>query len=452
MAYVQDPNDPNATPQAGTPGAASPMNQPPQTSTGAGGATAGPAGTPQGVSATPATTQAPPVQDLKAYLAANAPQAVGMGQQIAGGLNQEYQTATGDIQSAQTAQDQAIKAGSVSPNQDLVSAAAANPSEFVQTPQNIQDFLAQENAAYTGPSSDTTTAAINSVNIPTPPDINKPGGVRQLVTGLETNPTIGMENLDTLLLQENPEAMAPIQAALPQFLNLAPQQTSAAAAETAAIQKAIADAEAAKSGVQTTFNGPGGVVPTFQARVNQELNTDIGQANTYNEGLDKLITELNGANVPIQDIKKAVEAYNYALTSKINTTPPGILQTMFQKTSPLNMEPLPQIPNKIGVPTINQVVTPEDISNQKALETLLGNNYTPFFNPEGQTQYQSPGNAPIAKNELDSILSSLQGQPLNPYVTFNGNLGSHPAGWIPPNDPELIAAENELQQYLSSLT
>ena len=75
MAFVQTTEtDPNA-PQA--PGA-SPMNQPPQTATGAGGSSSVAPGA--GAASVPNSTQAPQVQDLKAYLTANAPQAVGMGQ------------------------------------------------------------------------------------------------------------------------------------------------------------------------------------------------------------------------------------------------------------------------------------------------------------------------------------------------------------------------------------
>ena len=95
MAFVQTPNDPNAQ-QPGSQSTS--MNQLPVTASGSGAGAAGANTTPAGgASAVPASTQAPPVQDLKAYLAANAPQAVGMGQTIAGGLNQEYQTAAGDI-------------------------------------------------------------------------------------------------------------------------------------------------------------------------------------------------------------------------------------------------------------------------------------------------------------------------------------------------------------------
>lgn len=484
MAFVPDTNDPNAQNQ---PGQQSPMNQAPQTATGgASTSTNVPAGTSQGAASVPGSTQAPPVQDLQAYLTANAPQAVGMGQQIAGGLNQEYQTAVGNVNSAQTAQDQSIQSGSVAPNTDLVSSAAADPTQFVQNPQNVQDFLAQENAQYTGPSADTTTAAINSVNLPTAPDVSQEAGVHQLVRGMETNPTTGMENLDSLLLQENPDAMAPIQAATPQFANLPGLQTSAATTESNAIDKAIADAQAAQAGVQTAFNGPGGVVPTFQAGVNQELTNDIGQANTYNEGLNKLISELNGASSGISGLNSAVGSYNSQIaptTADINNninavsgipesqhdiftglTPSGDIAVdrgiIAGMQNPLTVQSLPATPSAVGMPTINQAATPQDIAKQNALETLLGSNYTPNFNATGQTTFKSPGNAPTAAQEIEAILANLNGQNISQYVggykyipgpgvNMNSNKGV--PDFVPGSSVGITSAENALQQYLASL-
>lgn len=276
MAYVQEQNDPNA-PQATAMGAPGPMNQP---ST-AGGGTAGP----QGTTAVPNTTQAPPVQDLKAYLAANAPQAVQMGQNIAGNLNQTAGTVTGDINSAQQNVNQQVQSSVVPQNQNLLNEAAANPAQFVQNPKNLADFFAQENANYTGPTAFESTpqnqALTNEVQsaVQTAPDITQQGGVFQLARGQEQNPTTGMSNLDALLLQENPQAMAPIQAAIPGVQNLGNYLSGAQTATDKAIQDAIAADQATKAGVQTQFlTGPNAVVPTFQNELQTELQNAKGPA------------------------------------------------------------------------------------------------------------------------------------------------------------------------------
>ncbi len=141
MAYVADQNDLNANQQPGTANN-SPMAQLPQTSSGVGaGATATnttTGGSPQGAASVPNSTKAPPVQDLQAYLAANAPQAVQMGQNIANNLNQTQQTVTGDINSGQQNVNQQVQQSNVAPNQELVNQARA---EFVGEPEDIKVTL-----------------------------------------------------------------------------------------------------------------------------------------------------------------------------------------------------------------------------------------------------------------------------------------------------------------------
>ena len=438
MAFVPDTNDPNAQNQ---PGQQAPMNQAPQTATsGASTSTNVPAGTSQGAAAVPGSTQAPPVQDLQAYLTANAPQAVGMGNTIAGGLNQEYQTAVGNVNSAQTAQDQAIQSGSVAPNTDLVSSAAANPTQFVQNPQNVQDFLAQENAQYTGPSADTVTAAINAVNLPTAPDVSQEAGVHELVRGMETNPTTGMENLDSLLLQENPDAMAPIQAATPQFANLPGLQTSAATTESNAIDKAISDAQAAQAGVKTAFTDPGGVVPTFQAGVNQELTSDVGQVNTYNSTIPNYISQVNGAQPTLADLESAIQAYN-SDTALFNPVKYG------GADSNLSLSQLPATPTALGLPTAGQVASPADYAKEQALESLLGTGYNPILDKIAPQQFVAPGESPSAKTTLSGILSQLQAQKMRDVNGMSTSLIPKLAG----DEQNITAQESALQKYLASL-
>jgi len=458
MAFVQTSNDPNAQ-QPGNP--QSPMNQPPVTASGTGaGATGAPSG---GSSAVPASTQAPPVQDLKAYLSANAPQAVGMGQTIAGGLNQEYQTAAGDINAAKTAQDQAVQAGSVTPNSDLVSQAAANPTQFVQNQQNVNDFLAQENAAYTGPTADTATSAINAVNIPTAPDINQPGGVRQLVTGMETNPTYGMENLDELIMQGNPAAMAPVQEAIPKFQTLAPQQASAITGTQNAIQKALADAEAARTGVSSAFTGEGGVVPKFQQTLSDQLTaanksyTDVlnqatplaaqnqaiknalsgGKALTPEQakllGVDPNIA-LNAETTQSQDISDYI---NSLLNAPAYGNFPGKISDYMRQE---NIAGIKQtggdlLKGKLGnelynilssllspgsinagvIPTFQNTATGEQYAEAKALEELLGagsvGNFDTSLGSQAGTFNANAVNPSINKTELDALSSYLSGLP-----------------------------------------
>ena len=138
MAFVQDQTDPNAPQQQGQPGGApGSMSQPVSTSSTGGAGSSTPAGSPQGAGSVQTSTQAPPVQDLHAYLAANADQAVGMGQNIAGNLNATAGKVTGDINAAQTDVNNQVSAQNITPNAGLVDQAAQDPAAFVQNQQTL---------------------------------------------------------------------------------------------------------------------------------------------------------------------------------------------------------------------------------------------------------------------------------------------------------------------------
>jgi hypothetical protein len=185
-----------------------------------------------------------------------------MGQNAAAGVNKAVGTATGDINAAQNDVNAQVAAQDIAPNTDLVSQAAANPVAFVQNDQNLNDFLAQENASYTGPQSFSATPeytkAQNSItkaqNMVLDPNtglskIDQPGGVREMVAGLESNPTAGITNLDSLLMQQTPGAMEPVQGAIAGAQGLTGQLPGMEAGINANIAKAISDTAAAKSGV-----------------------------------------------------------------------------------------------------------------------------------------------------------------------------------------------------------
>jgi hypothetical protein len=370
-----------------------------------------------------------------------------MGQNIAGNLNTQYETVAGDINSAQSAQDAAIHAGTVEPNTDLVSRAAADPNAFVQNPDDLGAFLAQRDAAYTGPTSFESTpdytksnAAVNKA-VSSAPDINKPGGVQQLVTGQETNPTMGMSNLDTLILQETPDAMAPIQGVIPKFQTLAPQLETAATEENAAITKAAADAAAAKQGVQDSFlTGPNAVAPAFQKSVAGELTANEAKTNAYNDALAALLAQENEANPQITGLKNSIDAYNKeAQGSTLRQIDPFELKN----------------PENVAMPTLAQSATPQDIAKEAALEKLLGTGYTPGFDATGATPFQDPGTGPTLQSLVDPMIAKMIPQMAdvrnNPTLTgLNGSYGyvpGHPEGSVNYGQ-NIIDAISALQEYL----
>jgi hypothetical protein len=380
MAYVDTQTDPNAQPNAQT----NPMAQAPVTTSSGGvgttAANAAPVGSPQGAAAVPTSTQAPPVQNLQAYLQANQPQAVQMGNTIAGNLQNTVNKTTGDINAAQTDLAGQVAAQNTAPNTDLVNQAAANPAQFVQNPQNLTDFLAQENANYGGPANfaatpyaqnlqNEVTSAVNSA-----PDINKPGGVEQLVTGQEQNPTLGMRNLDTLLLQGTPEAMAPIQNVIPKFGQLQGQYGNAQTSTDAAIQQAIANDQAAKAGVNTTFlTGPNAVVPTYEQNIKNEQTAAQTAQDKENALINALNQDINAKTATTPDFYNLVGAGGPLLSSMQNTP-----------NAPSIYDYITPGQTITKAPTLNDVITPEQYDNILALAQLLpGQDFSQFGPPSG---------------------------------------------------------------------
>lgn len=419
MAYVPEANDPNAPANTGAPAPTGPMNQLPATSSGTGaGATqtnTSTSGSPQGAPAVPNSSQAAPVQDLGAYLAANQPQALQMGQNIANNLTTGYNQVTGDINADQAAFDQSVQASNVIPNSDLVSRAAADPTQFVTNPDDITAFQQQMNAAYTGPTSfesstydPTLTQEVTNAQ-QNAPDITKPGGIEQLVAGQETNPTLGMTNLDALLLQENPDAVSPISSAIAPYANLGTTLADTATTENNNIAEAQANDTVAPQLVYQDFMaGPNATVPAWEQALQAELAQAQQGTNNYNLGVQNDIAMENG-------LQPSLAQYEATL----GNTPFGYTAPTYNAIT--------------NAPTEQNVATQQDYATEAALEQLLGANL---------------GSTPINQSTASQAgtFSLPTEQPLTP-TELAQNYGKA----IAATKPTYSSSEQSLLQYLNSI-
>ena len=409
MAFVQDAqNDPNAQ-QPSTAGTNTPMNQLPQTSSGTGDGATGAntsAGGAQGVTSVPNASKAPPVQNISDYLTANAPQAVGMGQAIAQNISNQGQQVTGDINADQAAFDQSVQSSNVTPNSALVSQAAANPTQFVQDPNNVAAFQAQENANYTGPTSFESSAYEQPLSQEVTnfqgntPNVNNQAGILQLVTGQEQNPTLGMENLDALLLGGTPGATQAISDAEGNYANLGQNLTNAGTAEDANIAAAQANDLAAAQGVNSSFlTGPNAVVPAWEQALQGEQAAAQNSVNAYNSGVPANNAELQALNQLSQNWNNfQYSVPNFGLYTTDIAGPQVAPETA------------------INAPDLASVATPQDYATEAALSQLLGNSLgvTPINQSTvGQAgTFQSPGTnqnlQPTAQQMLQNLLAASQ--------------------------------------------
>lgn len=350
-ANPNDPNNPNNAPgNVNQPGGQT--NQP-ATTGGAGGVTATGAGNVTGqVVGTANPSQ--PFQNISSYLAANAPQSQALAGQVAGTVAAPITQTNTDITNAASDFSKSVNAGYTSENNDLITAVSNNPNYVVkENPDNVQNFLTQLNNKYTGPTDFTQApgyanlqSEIANANAKAA-NTQSEAGINSLLGGVEGPTTAGINKLDTLLLNMNPDNLKTIQAAGAPAANLAPalqQNTTdlnaAAATGATTASKSAADALAALGTAQ-------GNVGT---NLTNEQNTIQGIVDTYNQSVGVI-------NPVVQSITSAIQNF---LASNPNIKPLA------------SSDPLAALENiaSIAMPELATYASPEDYAQIAALMQL----------------------------------------------------------------------------------
>lgn len=283
----------------------SPLNQPPTTGTAIGTAAAGDKTPNQ-----PSSSVAPaPFTNLGSYLQVNAPQIQGMAEKVSGQLGQTYDTAKGAVDTGSQAIQNQIAAGYAAPNPELVEQAAANPTEFASTPENVAAFQAQYGNQYTGPASAevtpdyTTTQGAVQKAVNDAANLGNYGGLQSyLTTNLETNPTQAMSALDTALLNQSPEAISQINAQAARFPGLTDYLNQAMTQQNQNIAGAQTAAQTAAQAAQNKFVGEGGVIPTFSTDLNKRLEAARALALTQGNAAVNALGDFSKFNPDVMNI------------------------------------------------------------------------------------------------------------------------------------------------------
>lgn len=393
------------------------------TSSGAGGTSAPVGGSGQGSSAVVGTPGVqPPVQNLGDYLAANAPQAAGLGQNIANNLTGQYNQVTGDINTDQAAFDQQVQANNVGSNYDpTIQSAATDPTHFVADQTAVSQFQNYLNANYAGPSAFETSSYYQPLaqEVLTAqqaaPDLTQQGAYEQLASTLEQNPTLGMTNLDAALLR-TPGASSPITTAEAPFANLPGSLSTASQTEDSNIGTAAANDAGAKSDVQNTFfTGPNAVVPAWQNSLSGELTGAQGQVDNYNTGLSNF---LSGANSLNQDLS-TYNALHYA-------------QPNFDFSQPQLSDPItPYLgTNPVGAASLGSVASTSDYAKDAALSQLLGGSYKPSLDPS-QVGQAGTFKMPTALPQIGYLASQISAEADPARAQFLTNMSNTNVGNFP---------------------
>lgn len=443
MAQVDSQNNPNDPNNPNNPSASSSnqnqqqnTNQP-ATSSGAGGVTATGAGNVTGL-ATGTNAPAQPFQNIASYLAANANGGTQLANTVAGNVTGAINQAQGDIGTASNAFNTSVNAGYTPENSSVISGVASNPTAVVaQGPQSVSDFLANYNDSYNGPTDFTTSpgyanlqsevAAANqdAANTQTQP------GVQTLLQQTEgPTATQGINNLDSLLLNLNPNSLETIQGAAAPAAALTGDLSGATTTADAQATAAQQAAQQAQTDAQAAFGTASGNLSTG---VNNTFNTDLTQAQDFNTNYNDIIKDLTGTmpvgtDGGIQQLTPAQQAAlginqssldEYAeandLLQNYNTAPdyfkvgsPDL--NALPAAGPVSLSSFLQGGNTALLPIdASQTATPEEYAQAAALLTLSGGTYNSPLNPAGasaagqyaldgtnQTFNQTGANAQIA--------------------------------------------------------
>lgn len=211
--------------------------------------------------------------DVSSYLDANKEQGQQLGQRIAQNVESTAQGAQQKVdQTAKEFQD-AVSAGTMRPDQATVDAAASDPMGFLKDQQKASAFTNTAQNIYNGPS--------RIEELPSYADAEKQtgeakrvlgltstaAGRRELLSGLEKNPTAGQTAFDELIFGMNPAAVDQVSSAAGRFGDLEGYLSGKKGEAASFADQAAADRTAARDMILNRFTGEGGAMPQIKGDV-----------------------------------------------------------------------------------------------------------------------------------------------------------------------------------------
>lgn len=403
-----------------------------------GGATAGAKASPSPSTAAPGNPGTP-ATNVGAYLAANAPATQNFANNITGQLNGQYQGTENAINTAASNFNGQVNAGYTPQNNQVVQQAASNPTQFVKTPGNVQEFLAQANDQYTGPSQFETNPAYTSAQGAVTAATNNASpyqsfsGTEAQLAGLGDT-TTGEQALDATLLAQTPGANQEIQNAASQISTLPTYLSNVAGVQDADVIAAQNNAAAASQAANAAI---GQTAATENTNIGNELTAAQQAEAAYNQSVN---SELNTATPIYEAINNAKEYLNNVPNYNLSDWEKGLTN------------PLTEVMNQTidtQNPTAANVATPKDYAEEQALAELMGGTYNPAAPLAGTNQagtFINPG-APVS-NDVNSAVQNYLLNTLNPAFQTETNLLTNPS---PGSDQAAAMLEAEETNYLNSI-
>lgn len=242
--------------------------------------------------------------DVGSYLNANSNQQGGqqIGNQIASNLNTGYQNTQNAINNSVNTANSAINSGYTPENTQLIQQVAANPTSAASDQGQLSAFQGQLNDTYAGPTawSDYGTQQGNVATAQQNASlVNAPGGNNALVQQVENqmNPGQtgqGINALDTLLYQGNPNAVATAQTAANQYGSLTDYLNQANTGIQNNITGAQTNAQNASQDALNAFTGANGTLTNLNTGINSATAKAIADAQAQEAAVKADIGNLYG--------------------------------------------------------------------------------------------------------------------------------------------------------------
>ena len=375
-----DPNNPNQ-PAAGTPNqSAGQQTNQPATTGGAGAVTStGAANVTGQVAGTNNPTQ--PFQNISAYLAANAPQSQALAGQVASSVSNPINQAQSDITNASNTFSNAVTSGFTPENKSLINLVSTDPATAAADPNNVAAFQAQLNNTYTGPSDFTSTPAYGNLSSEVANAQNlgqqaqTPTGIQTLLQGIEGPTTAGINNLDTLLLAQDPANFQTISnaglAANTTNNNLLNFLTTQTGTNNTAAQQAAAQAKQSAADAAAGLNN---AATNTAGAVNSAYNSAVSGTEAYNQALTAIQNAIATGNIgnlsPTQATNIGYNPDDVQAISLYNQIFPGLAAA-----NQPNVANYYSGPSSATLPTTpQQVETAQQAAAIAALQLLNGGN------------------------------------------------------------------------------
>jgi len=348
---------------------------------------------------TPSTPTAPQqkVATVQDYLGANKAQGNQLGQTFQTNLNNVGQKDTNAIDTAASNVTKQAKDATVAYDPNLVSKAYNDPTSVANDPNQLQSFLGQWNASYTGPQNfegtdDYTAANKAATDAQTKAtEVSDAGGRKQLLQDDYGVYGDGNKGLDQTLLQ-NSDNFGQVLDTGKQLASLPDYLTSKAADVNAATTKAANDTAATKTNTQGMFQNS---QTDFQNQLSNEVNaakapaTDAAtkfQQDFASGDPAKVIADIKQVNPNIDDA--TLQSYLTAMNT--------------QSGKPTDLGQFYNFNPNVAI-TKDNAASADDYARAAALQKLTGVDYTGILNPANASQAGTAPNATTGINPSNVI-------------------------------------------------